>query len=370
MACMLARTSALREEGEMGDGMRRVVGRWQMQRAESECGVTTAGPAHAQKPLTIPLLVAPSQLMTDAPAPAERLPPTPADSCSIKERVGQHQVERVDVQCNGNIGTLLITTQAIVCKCAECTQSPCSVQRGGRVMTPTEFERHSGMSTSKKWRRSIKVVDGSCSMSVGRWLEAHGFSIEDGKDVRAEETAPPPPQMQMPPVFRQKQQQQQQELAERPRQLHACSSPFQRLPLDRTLSSQPSLFHFGLPTISPRQLHAHLQSAHLQPHEFPPQLLGLNKTDSSKDSDSQFYDKACEAARARSSYPGVTSAPGPSSAAATVAVNIYGSSKNNHRNLKSNNSKTCVAEEDVLLAARGLELLKAAPSLEPGEILM
>ena len=64
-------------------------------------------------------------------------------------------VDRVDVQCNGIPGTLLITTQAIVCKCPTCitTVTP----QGGRVMTPTEFERHAGMQASKKWRRSIKV---------------------------------------------------------------------------------------------------------------------------------------------------------------------------------------------------------------------
>ena len=67
----------------------------------------------------------------------------------------QPVIERVNVLCNGTQGTLLITTQAIVCKCATCATvlSP----QGGRVMTPTEFERHAGMAASKKWRRSIKV---------------------------------------------------------------------------------------------------------------------------------------------------------------------------------------------------------------------
>ena len=64
-------------------------------------------------------------------------------------------IDRVDVQCNGTPGTLLITTQAVVCKCPTCTVS--AGPQGGRVMTPTEFERHAGMSASKKWRRSIKV---------------------------------------------------------------------------------------------------------------------------------------------------------------------------------------------------------------------
>ena len=92
--------------------------------------------------------------------------------------------DRVEVQCNGMPGTLLITTQAIVCKCAECQKQPSAPQAGmgGRVMTPTEFERHSGMCSSKKWRRSIKVVipngrGGRAAVSVGRWLEQHGYSV-------------------------------------------------------------------------------------------------------------------------------------------------------------------------------------------------
>ncbi|GFH17327.1 SAND domain-containing protein, partial [Haematococcus lacustris] len=47
-------------------------------------------------------------------------------------------------------------------------------------MTPTEFERHSGMQASKKWRRSIKVDMGrnGGTMSLGRWLDANGYKQE------------------------------------------------------------------------------------------------------------------------------------------------------------------------------------------------
>jgi hypothetical protein len=43
-------------------------------------------------------------------------------------------------------------------------------------MTPTEFERHSGMAASKKWRRSIKVdYTDDPNMTIGRWLEVNGY---------------------------------------------------------------------------------------------------------------------------------------------------------------------------------------------------
>ncbi len=137
----------------------------------------------------------------------------------------EEKVDRVDVVCNGFSGTLLITTQAIVCKCESCLVNPgpqggrcghgvfslpaaegmreltiCSRHSRShthvltnlapnckcRVMTPTEFERHAGMSASKKWRRSIKVekANRGANLSVGRWLEQHGFVIIDPEEGR------------------------------------------------------------------------------------------------------------------------------------------------------------------------------------------
>ncbi|KAG1663233.1 hypothetical protein FOA52_004434 [Chlamydomonas sp. UWO 241] len=98
----------------------------------------------------------------------------------------QPRVERIDVQCNGMPGTLLITAQAILCRCKACSCSPANTRNGGRIMTPTEFERHAGCVASKKWRRSIKVVGAGGraalahgGLSVGRWLEQNGFVVDD-----------------------------------------------------------------------------------------------------------------------------------------------------------------------------------------------
>lgn len=71
----------------------------------------------------------------------------------------------VPVTCNNNRGMFLLSSHTIYCHCADC--------KGKKNMTPTEFERHSGMATSKKWRRSIKVEDGpNCVMSIGCWLDS------------------------------------------------------------------------------------------------------------------------------------------------------------------------------------------------------
>lgn len=45
------------------------------------------------------------------------------------------------------------------------------------VMTPTEFERHAGMATSKKWKHTVRIDDGSKDPPpLGAWLEEHGLT--------------------------------------------------------------------------------------------------------------------------------------------------------------------------------------------------
>ena len=70
--------------------------------------------------------------MSEVPAEG---PPSGGPKVAAKAK---STVDRVDVQCNGMPGTLLITTQAIVCKCPTCVTT--AGPQGGRVMTPTEFE--------------------------------------------------------------------------------------------------------------------------------------------------------------------------------------------------------------------------------------
>jgi hypothetical protein len=51
----------------------------------------------------------------------------------------------------------------------------------GIDMTPTDFEKHSGMAASKKWKYTIRVLGagglqasaGGNSMTLGQWLDDH-----------------------------------------------------------------------------------------------------------------------------------------------------------------------------------------------------
>lgn len=78
----------------------------------------------------------------------------------------------VAVICNGNKGTFLVNTQTVMCCCNVCFRR--ESKKSG--ITPTEFERHSGLGTAKKWRNSIKVDDGDGTLAIGRWLEQNNIA--------------------------------------------------------------------------------------------------------------------------------------------------------------------------------------------------
>lgn len=94
-------------------------------------------------------------------------------------------LRKVPVVCNARHGVFLIVNQCVVCHCGDCREE-------GRfgTMSPTEFERHCGMSSAKKWRQSIKVDNdgGEESVPIGRWLEAHGLCQ---RPTRTNGTRPP-----------------------------------------------------------------------------------------------------------------------------------------------------------------------------------
>lgn len=48
-------------------------------------------------------------------------------------------------------------------------------------MTPTEFERHCGMASSKKWRFSIKMDPDNTSKTLGRWLDKQQMGYKAAK---------------------------------------------------------------------------------------------------------------------------------------------------------------------------------------------
>jgi hypothetical protein len=60
--------------------------------------------------------------------------------------------ESLNVCCNGNYGVYLIQRRGVQCMCLPCQSERSAQPRTAWIMSPTEFERHSGMPTAKKWR--------------------------------------------------------------------------------------------------------------------------------------------------------------------------------------------------------------------------
>ncbi|KAG2444467.1 hypothetical protein HXX76_001219 [Chlamydomonas incerta] len=117
---------------------------------------------------------------------AARISPSPAAEDLI-DSVGLSGEREVRVVCNGNYGTFLLPSQTVHCHCARCTNggadggagdgsgSGSGLSRQAPAITPTEFERHSGLLTAKKWRNSIRLEAGDGTITIGKWLEQHNI---------------------------------------------------------------------------------------------------------------------------------------------------------------------------------------------------
>ncbi len=82
------------------------------------------------------------------------------------------------ITCNGNFGTFLLPSQSVQCFCSKCSAANSASQAAGcgaPAITPTEFERHSGLLTAKKWRNSIRLAEGDGTITIGKWLEQHNI---------------------------------------------------------------------------------------------------------------------------------------------------------------------------------------------------
>ncbi len=79
----------------------------------------------------------------------------------------------INVSANANTGVYLVDRRAVRCFCAGCAEARRRLRGGGdHLVSPTEFERHSGIPAAKKWRFSIKVTHaGEPAVTLGRWLE-------------------------------------------------------------------------------------------------------------------------------------------------------------------------------------------------------
>lgn len=58
----------------------------------------------------------------------------------------------LNVCCNGNFGIYLLARRGVQCLCLQCSKERAAHPNATWIMSPTEFERHSGMPSAKKWR--------------------------------------------------------------------------------------------------------------------------------------------------------------------------------------------------------------------------
>ena len=91
----------------------------------------------------------------------------------------------LNVAANGNPGVYLVERRAVRCLCAACLEARrAHPGAAAHVISPTEFERHSGIPAAKKWRFSIKVAHaGEPEICLGRWLELRGLDQKVPKRV-------------------------------------------------------------------------------------------------------------------------------------------------------------------------------------------
>ncbi|KAF6262176.1 hypothetical protein COO60DRAFT_677318 [Scenedesmus sp. NREL 46B-D3] len=79
---------------------------------------------------------------------------------------------RLAVRCGTAHGVFDIARQRATCLCQVCVQG---VGTGGIEMMPTEFERHGGCGSFKKWKKSILVAE--TGRNIGSWLNQQGLII-------------------------------------------------------------------------------------------------------------------------------------------------------------------------------------------------
>ncbi|GLI61228.1 hypothetical protein VaNZ11_003524, partial [Volvox africanus] len=119
--------------------------------------------------------------------------PSPPADVDVVGTSNHHFEREVRVTCNGTLGTFLIPSQTVQCHCARCAPEGATGESHGiatcdglgaqqppqhyqaPAITPTEFERHSGLLTAKKWRNSIRLVQGDGTITIGKWLEQHNI---------------------------------------------------------------------------------------------------------------------------------------------------------------------------------------------------
>eukprot|EP00879_Flechtneria_rotunda_P019549 GHRR01020536.1.p1 GENE.GHRR01020536.1~~GHRR01020536.1.p1 ORF type:complete len:388 (+),score=186.92 GHRR01020536.1:90-1166(+) len=79
---------------------------------------------------------------------------------------------QVPVRCGTARGVFEVSRGRISCQCSGCVAA---AGPAGVEMMPTEFERHGGCASFKKWKKSV-LVEG-IGKNIGSWLTQHGITI-------------------------------------------------------------------------------------------------------------------------------------------------------------------------------------------------
>ena len=97
---------------------------------------------------TAPMLLASTTAPGVPPAQAPAQPPAAHAAAGVTGDIPA----ALNVSCNGNYGIYLIARRGVQCMCLPCQSQRAVLPAAAWIMSPTEFERHSGMPTAKKWR--------------------------------------------------------------------------------------------------------------------------------------------------------------------------------------------------------------------------
>ncbi|EFJ48279.1 hypothetical protein VOLCADRAFT_91022 [Volvox carteri f. nagariensis] len=98
------------------------------------------------------------------------------------------------VVCKDHTGLFMLRYMLVACDCDDCRTQPGS---GKRICwTPIGFEEHAGMGSSKKWKKSIRLLRFRCGsaaealpasgsrggcQTLGEWLERHGLRVRTSR---------------------------------------------------------------------------------------------------------------------------------------------------------------------------------------------
>lgn len=148
------------------------------------------GPVQAHEPDTAAVLLA----STTADVVLQDRQTEAAEAAAGAKQDTNAIPQALNVCCNGNYGIYLLARRGVQCMCAQCQSDRAAQPSGGWIMSPTEFERHSGMPTAKKWRMrwawlgflpvcgcmllcSNKTMAGTCMPYPAIWLSQAAVAL-------------------------------------------------------------------------------------------------------------------------------------------------------------------------------------------------